>query len=229
MSRPKFDEKKALYADNPVFISKLLDPLTVKVAKVLYIMGFSANLTTVLTFVLGMFGILWMLVLDNYWGLIIAAILITLRNIGDTVDGKIARGAGDFTPIGYFSDLVSDWIIFHAAFFIAVGYLTGNVALGFLCVTGYMSREFTRRHFTTCYGGKITETSTAKNMPFVVSMARKYDLASWFWIIPIILLIEPVWILYITVIFEYGLLLGEGSLDLYLLWKKTKEVRKAKK
>ena len=32
--------------------------------------------------------------LNNYLGLVIAAILITIRNIGDTIDGKIARGSG---------------------------------------------------------------------------------------------------------------------------------------
>ncbi len=224
-----FDEKKAFYSNNPVYLSKLLDPYTVKVAKWMHHIGFSANNTTFLTFILGILGIVSMFVIDSYLGLVVAAILITLRNIGDTVDGKIARGANDFTPIGYFSDLVSDWIIFHAVFFIAIGFLTDHIVVGFLCVTGYMSREFTRRHFTRVYGVKITETETAKKIPSIVSLARKYDLASWFWIIPFILLIKPVWIIYITAIVEYGLLLGEGTIDIYILAKKTKEIREEKR
>jgi phosphatidylglycerophosphate synthase len=221
--RPKFNVKKCVYPDNSVFLSKLLDPYTARIAHFLYWIGFSANMTTVLTFLLGLSGIAAMLLIPAYTGLVIAAILITLRNIGDTVDGKIARGSGTFTPIGGFADLVSDWIIFHAAFFIAVGFLTNHVALGFLCVTGYMSREFARRHFTKIYGIKITETKTAKKMPFIVSLARKYDLSSAFWIIPIILLINPLWIIYAIAVIEYTLLAGELGLDVILLLRKRKQ------
>lgn len=218
--KPKFDEKKALYGENPVYISKLLDPYTVKIAKFMYKIGFSANSTTLLTFVLGLSGIAVMLLFRSYAGLIIAAILITLRNIGDTIDGKIARGSDNFTPIGGFADLVSDWIIFHAAFFVAVGILTNHIIVGFLCVTGYMSREFTRRQFTKNYGVKITETKEAKKIPLIVSLARKYDLASAFWIIPFILLINPAFIIYAVAVIEYTLLFGELVFDIFLLFKK---------
>ena len=220
--RPKFDMKKSLYAENSVYISKLLDPYTAHVAKWMYNLGFSANGTTLLTFFLGMAGIASLLIWRTYTGLIAAAILITLRNIGDTVDGKIARGSNSFSALGGFSDLVSDWIIFHAAFFVAIGILTNNIWLGFLCVTGYMSREFTRRKFTKNYGKKITETKEAKKMPMIVSLVRKYDLASAFWIIPFILLINPLWIIYAIAIIEYGLLIGELGMDFLLLYKKGK-------
>ena len=218
----KFNLKKSINKDNSVYISKLLDPYTAKIAQFMYNLGFSANMTTLITFVLGISGIAFMVFMRNYTGLIIAAILITLRNIGDTVDGKIARGSNDYTPIGGFMDITTDWLVFHALFFVAVGYITGNIIIGFLCVTGYMSREFARRKFTHFYGTKITKTKTAKKMSGIVSLVRKYDLASAFWIIPIILLINPVWVIYGIAIIEYGLLFGELGLDVILLLRKKK-------
>lgn len=221
--RPKFDEKKALYAYNHVYIARLLDPLTVKIAKVMYNLGFTPNLTTLITFFLGMFAIFIMLFFQNYMGLVIAAILITLRNIGDTVDGKIARGSGSSSSVGGFLDIITDWIFFHAAFFIAIGFLTDHIIVGFLCVTGYMSREFTRRKFTDYYGIKITETKKAKNLPFLVSLVRKYDLGSSFWLIPIIMIIiNPVWIIFAIAIIEYGLLFSELGFDLLLFFKEKR-------
>ena len=102
--------------------------------------------------------------------------------------------------------------------------MTNHLALGFLCVTGYMSREFSRRKFTEKFGTKITETNEAKEMPFIVSLVRKYDLAAWFLIIPIILLIKPVFILYFTVIVEYGLLFGELIINYRILIKDNQRI-----
>ncbi len=222
----EFNIKKSIKTTKDIFISRMLDPYTAKIAKFLYNLGFSANLTTFITFLLGMLGIVVLLLMPNYTGLIIAAILITLRNIGDTVDGKIARGSGTFTPIGGFADIVLDWIFFHAAFFVAIGYLTNHLALGFLCVTGFMSREFTRRKFIQNYGIKVTETKEAKKLPFIVSLVKKYDLASAFWLIPILLLINPVLIIYIIAIIEYTLLFGELGFDLVCFWRKSKGIAK---
>jgi len=111
--------------------------------------------------------------------------------------------------LGGFADIITDWIFFHAMFFVAIGFLTGHIVIGFLCVVGYMSREFTRTKFTQINKEKITDTQEAKNISGIVSTVRLYDLASWFWIIPFVLLIEPVWIIYFTVFIEYGLLFGE--------------------
>jgi len=220
--RSKFNIKKSILPNHTIVISKILEPYTAKIAQFLYNLGFSANLTTLITFVFGIAGIASMFIWRSYTGLIIAAILITLRNIGDTVDGKIARGSNTSTPIGGFADIVSDWIFFHAAFFIAIGFLTNHTALGFLCVTGYMSREFTRRKFTHFYGIKITKTKEAKKLPLIIFLVRRYDLASAFWIIPFILLISPVLIIYIIAIIEYGLLFGELGFDI-ICFKKSKK------
>lgn len=220
--KKKFDVKKAIIPNHTMVISKILDPYTVHIAKFLYNIRISANLATLLTFLLGMSGIAIMILMPNYLGLVIAAVLITLRNIGDTVDGKIARGSDTKSPVGGFLDIVTDWIIFHAAFFVALGFLTGNIVVGFLCVTGYMSREFTRTKFTHFHGKKITETSEAKKIPFVVYIARRYDLGTIFWIIPIMMLIiNPVFILYFIAIIEYSLLLGEFAFDLFLFNRKN--------
>lgn len=222
--REKFDLKRSLYGYNTSFISRHLDPYTAKIAQFFYNIGCSANLITITTFILGMASIAVMFVWRNYFGLILAAILLTIRNIGDTIDGKIARGSNNTSPVGGFSDIVSDWIIFHAAFFIAIGFLTNHIAIGFLCVTGYMSREFTRRKFTEKYGIKITETKESKKIPKIVSLIRIYDLGSAFWLIPLFLLInQAVWIIYSIAIIEYSLLFGELIFDYYCFLKKKNE------
>jgi len=222
--RKQFDVRKAVVPNHTMVISKILDPYTAHVAKFFYNIGISANLMTIITFILGMSGIAVMVLIPNYTGLIIAAVLITLRNIGDTVDGKIARGSETTSPIGGFLDIFTDWIIFHAAFFVALGHITNNVTVGFLCVTGYMSREFTRTKFTHFFGTKITETNEAKKIPFVVYLARRYDIGTAFWLIPFVMLLtDPVYILYFISIIEYSLLFGEFCFDL-LLFIKNKNI-----
>ena len=215
--RPEFNLEGSRYKYNPVFISRILDPYTAVIAKYTYKIGLTANKTTLLTFILGMIGIAVMYFNRTFIGLLITAILITLRNIGDTIDGKIARGTKTFSPLGGYSDIISDWLFFHAAFFVVLGIITNHVILGFLCVTGYMSREFARRKFTEIFGTKITETQESKRIPLIVSTVKKYDLASWFLIIPIIMIIQPVLILYLTVIIEYGLLFGELIINYVIL------------
>src|SRR3989344_3564650 len=223
--RPKFDVKKAIYPDgNPVYLAGLQDKFTVKVAKFFYELGFTANLMTLTTFILAMSSILVLLLVRSYVGIVIAAILIFLRNIGDMADGKIARGSNSKSSIGGFSDLISDWIIFLPAFFITLGYITNNITIGFLCVIGYMSREFARTKFTYFYGKKITETKEAKKMPLIVSLVRKYDLGSTFILMPLLLvLINPLWIIYAVVIIEYTLLSGELIFDYYCFLKTKKQ------
>jgi len=220
----KFDEKKALYGENPVYLSHLLDPYTVKIAKWVYHLGFTPNQVTFFNLVLGMTAIALMFFYPIYAIFVLASVLITIRNIGDTIDGKIARGGEMKSPLGGFSDIVTDWIFFHSAFFIVAGYITGNVAIGYLCVIAYMSREFTRTKFTHFYGRKITETDEAKKMSFAVSLARKYDLANVFWIIPIFLLINQLTlIIYFVLIAEVSLFLGELTVDFKLLLRQKKE------
>lgn len=222
--RPEFDAKKAVYPDgNPVYLAGLQDPLTVKLAKFFYDIGFTANLMTLTTFIIAMSSLLVLIFVRSYTGLIIAAILIFIRNMGDMIDGKIARGTNSKSAIGGFSDLISDWIIFLPAFFITLGYITGHIVIGFLCVMGYMSREFTRTKFTYFNGKKITETSEAKRIPGIVSLVRKYDLGSTFILMPILLVtIGPLLIIYAVFIIEYTLLLGELMFDYYCFLKNKK-------
>ena len=222
--RLEFDVKKAIYPNgNPVYLAGLQDPFTVKVAKFFYDIGFTANLMTFMTFIIAMSSIAVLLLVRSYTGLIIAAILIFLRNIGDMADGKIARGSDTKSAIGGFSDLLSDWIIFLPAFFITLGYISGHIVIGFLCVIGYMSREFTRTKFTYFYGKKITETEEAKKIPSMVSLVRKYDLGSTFILMPILLLtIGPMWIIYSITTIEYTLLAGELAFDYHCFLKSRK-------
>lgn len=216
----KFDSKKALYGKNPVYLYGLLDPYTVHVAKWVHGLGFTPNQVTMFNFIIGMSAVALIFFIPTYLSFVIAAILITLRNLGDTIDGKIARGANMKSPLGGFLDIVTDWIFFHSAFFIVIGYITGNVAIGYLCVIVYMSREFTRTKFTHFYGKKITETDEAKKMSFMVSLARKYDLAAVFLLIPVFLLInQPAFIIYFVLVVEVGLLFGELGMDTLLFYK----------
>ena len=219
--RAPFDINKTLYADNPCWLfKKIIDPWTPPIAKFLYNIGLSANILTLISFVLGISGIAAMVLFRNYWGLVIAAVLITMRTLGDALDGKIARGSGTATPFGGFLDIIVDWLFFHAAFFIAIGYITGHIWLGFLCVTGYMSREFARTKFTKSYGVKVTETGEAKKIGGIVSLLKKYDIAGVTLLSPILLLLnQAVWIIIIVAIVEYTLMLGELAFDFRLLWK----------
>lgn len=221
--KPKFDSEKAIYAKNPVWIYGLLDKYTVKVAKFVYNLGFSADLVTLLNFILGMSAILFILFMRNYTGLVIAAVLILFRNLGDTIDGKIARGSGIKSSYGGFSDIITDWVFFHPAFFIAIGFLTNNIALGFLCVVGYMSREFSRRAFERKFGAKAKETEESKKISGITSIITKYDLATVFFVSPLFLLInQPAIIIYAVAIIEYALLLGELCFDYYCFLRKDK-------
>ena len=221
--RAKFDSKKALYGENPVYLYGLLDKYTVHVAKGVYNLGFTPNQVTIFNLFIGMGAIALMFFYRTYWSFIAAAILITLRNLGDTIDGKIARGGNMKSSLGGFLDITTDWILFHSAFFIAVGYITENVAIGYLCVIAYMSREFTRTKFTYFYGKKITGTNEAKEMSKLVSLARKYDLAAVFLLIPIFLLLNQLaFIIYFVLIAEIILFTGELGIDLKLLLSKKK-------
>ena len=216
--KPEFDIEKCLYVKNPCYLYGFLDPYTAPIARFLYNnFGLTANITTLITFILGMVAIVIMYFYRSWWGLLIVAILITIRNIGDTVDGKIARGTNMLSPLGGYSDIIADWLFFHAAFFIVLGIITNHILLGALCVIGYMSREFARRKFTERWGVKITETKEVRNISFIVSLARKYDLASWFLVIPLFMITYPVAILYVTIIIEYGLLFGELIVNFNIL------------
>ncbi|MAH49322.1 hypothetical protein CMI37_26080 [Candidatus Pacearchaeota archaeon] len=227
-TKPKFDLKKSISPNNSVYLSKLLDPYTAHIAKFVYNIGLSADLVTLLNFILGMSAVAIIVFVGTYPALVIAAILITLRNIGDTIDGKITRGSGIKSTYGGFSDAVSDWIFFHPAFFIAVGFLTNHIVIGFLCVTGYMSREFTRRIFDKKYGSKATETKESRKISGLVSIVTKYDIANVFWLAPIFLIInQPALIIYAVAIIEYTLLLGEIGFDYVCFFKKQKALEKA--
>lgn len=218
--REKFDSKKALYGENPVYLYGLLDKYTVHVARWLYNLGFTPNQVTFFNLIIGMFSIWLMFFYQTYWSFVAAAVLITLRNLGDTVDGKIARGGDLKSSLGGFLDIVTDWIFFHSAFFIAIGYITGNIAIGYLCVIAYMGREFTRTKFTYFYGTKITETSEVKKMSSIVSVAKKYDLAAVFLLIPIFLILnQPAFIIYFVLSAEVILFAGELVIDLKILMK----------
>lgn len=220
--RPEFDITKCCYQKNTVNLARLCDPYTAKIARFVYnTFGISANVMTVITFIISITSLVVLFFVRTYDGLVIAAIFIFIRNLTDTLDGKIARGTGTISPVGGFTDLITDWLFFHAAFFIIIGYLTNNLFIGFLCVTGYMSREFARRKFTEKYGDKITETSEAKKMPLVVSIVTKYNLGEVTILTPFVLvLINPVWIIYFVAFMEYFLLLAELSFDYYCFLKK---------
>jgi phosphatidylglycerophosphate synthase len=232
MKKPKFDLKKSVYGYNTVFISRILDPYTAHIAKFMYNLGFSANQVTMMSFLFGLctIAIIYFLYpIYGYTALIVAAILLTLRNIADTVDGKIARGGNMLSSIGGFSDIISDWIIFHAFFFIVVGIVTNHTIIGFLCVTGYMSREFARRKFEKAYGSKASDTEESRKVGGIVSLVKLYDLATGFWLIPLLLLINKLsWIIYTFAVIEYALLIAELGFDYYCLFKKMKSQIKKK-
>lgn len=227
--KPKFDIEKSINPNNSVYLSKIMDPYTAKIAKFAYNMGLTADLVTLLNFLFGMTAIFFILYFENYIGFVIAAILITIRNIGDTIDGKITRGSGIKSTYGGFMDIISDWVFFQAAFFVTLGFVTGHLFVGFLCVTGYMSREFTRRKFEIKYGEKAKNTEESKNVSGVVSLVTKYDQANVFWLIPIFLLLnQPLIIIYAVAILEYLLLFGELGFDFYLFFKKQRAINKSK-
>jgi len=220
--RKEFDITKTTY-EHTMFLPKLLDPITSRLAKFFYNLGISANMMTAITFTISILTIIVLVLVRSYTGLIITAILLFIRNVTDGIDGKIARGSETVSGMGGFADLITDWLFFHAAFFIAIGYITGHIVIGFLCVTGYMSREFARRKFTEKYGIKITETKEAKKSSLIVSIVRRYDLGEVTILSSIILLINPVWIIYSVAIIEYSLLLGELGFDMLCFWKKKKD------
>lgn len=223
-NRPEFEIEKCLYKENPVFAYRFLDPYTAHIAKFVYHIGFSANAVTFITFIIGLLSIAAIFIIPGYNGLIIAAILLILRNLGDTIDGKVARGSGTSSAFGGFSDIIIDWLFFHAAFLIAIGFLTGHEIIGFLSVLGYMSREFARTKFAHFHGIKITETNEAKKISWIVSIVRKYDLATVFLFAPVFLIMnQPALIIYFVAIMEYSLLLGELGFDFMLLHKNRKK------
>jgi phosphatidylglycerophosphate synthase len=229
-NHPVFDEKKALYSKNPVWIYSKIDPYTVKIAKFVYNLGLSANNVTAINLIIGLSAIAILFLVPNYTGLMLSALLIILRNIGDTIDGKIARGSGRTSSLGGFLDIISDWVIFHAAFFISLGILTNHIIIGFLCVTGYMSREFTRRIFEKMHGEKITETKESKKISWIVSIVKKYDLATVFFFTPLFLLFNQLTLLiYLVMIIEYVLLFGEFIFDFRILLKDKKELESKQK
>jgi phosphatidylglycerophosphate synthase len=222
--KAKFDIKRCCYQNNTVYLAKIADPYTAKIARFVYnTFGISANDMTLITFFISIISLIVLFFVRSYTGLIIAAILIFIRNLTDTLDGKIARGTGTTSSVGGFTDLITDWLFFHAAFFIIIGYLTGHIIIGFLCVTGYMSREFARRKFTEKYGIKITETSEAKKKSLPVSIIRKYDLGEVTILSPLaLILINPAWIIFSVAFIEYFLLIGELVFDYYCFFKESK-------
>lgn len=220
--KKEFDISKTI-SKHTMFFPGLFDPPTAKLAKFFYNLGISANMMTAITFAISILTIIVLVSIRNYTGLVIAAILLFIRNITDGIDGKIARGSGTVSGVGGFADIITDWLFFHAAFFIAIGYITGHIVIGFLCVTGYMSREFARRKFTEKYGIKITETNEAKNSSLIVSIVRRYDLGEVNFLSSIILLLNPVWIIYTVAVIEYSLLFGELGFDAVCLLRKARK------
>jgi len=222
--KTKFDIKKCCYKENPIYLARIFDPYTAKIAEFAYNkLGISANIMTLITFLISMISLVILFFIKSYIGLALAAFLIFIRNLTDGSDGKIARGTGKTTAIGGFSDIITDWLFFHAAFFIIIGFITNNIAIGFLCVTGYMSREFARRKFTEKYGVKITETTKAKKISSIVSIVKKYNLGEITILSPIaLLLINPAWIIYFVAFMEYSLLIGELAFDYYCFFKDSK-------
>ena len=108
--KSKFDSKKALYGENPVYLYGLLDPYTVHIAKWIHDLGFTPNQVTFFNLIIGMGAVALIFFVPTYLSFVIVAILITLRNLGDTIDGKIARGGDMKSPLGGFLDIVTDWI-----------------------------------------------------------------------------------------------------------------------
>ncbi len=222
--RKKFDIKKCCYKENTVFLARITDPYTAKIAQFVYnTFGISANVMTLITFLISITSLVILFFLRSYTGLIITAALIFLRNLTDVLDGKIARGTGKISAMGGFSDIITDWLFFHAAFFIIIGYITGHIIIGFLCVTGYMSREFARRTFEKKNGVNVKNTEEAKKIPFVVSIAKRYNLADVNILTPLALvLINPAWIIYFVAIVEYSLLFAELAFDYYCFFKEER-------
>jgi len=225
-TRPKFDLKKSHYEDNSVYLSKLIDPYTAHIAKWAYNIRLTADMVSLIGFILGFSGLFIILYYQTYYALIVAAALITLKNIGDTIDGKIARGSGIKSTYGGFTDIVFDWSFFMPLMYISLGYITGHPQIGFLVVIGYMSREFNRRKFHQKYGMKVTETSEAKKLSGIKSLVVKYDQANAQWLMPIFLIInQPLVFIYLILAIEYTLLLGELAFDYYCFFKKQEKMK----
>ncbi|MBS3080625.1 CDP-alcohol phosphatidyltransferase family protein [Candidatus Pacearchaeota archaeon] len=221
-----FDIEKSYYKDNPVFLSKLLDPYTARLAQYAYNLGLTGDMVTLISFVVGMSGIAIMAYYQTYLSLVIAAILITLKNIGDTMDGKITRGSGIKSTYGGFTDIILDWLIFLPALYLSLGYITGYYYIAFFCIIGYMSREFARRKFQIKYGNKITETEESQKITGIKSIVTKYDQANALWIAPLFLLInQPLLFIYLIAFIEYLLLIGELGFDYYCFFQKQKKMK----
>lgn len=224
--RPKFNIEKCKYGENPVYISKLIDPYTSHLAKFFYYLGLTGDIVTIIGFLIGLTGIIIMFYYQTYLSLIIAAILITIKNLGDTIDGKITRGSEIKSTYGGFTDIVFDWLFFMPLLYLSLGHITGHFFIGFLCIIGYMSREFARRKFQIKYGIKITETKEAEKVNGIRSIVTKYDQANAQWILPIFLFInQPLIFIYAIAIIEYTLFFGELGFDYYCFFQKQKRMR----
>lgn len=223
--RPKFDMERCRYENNSVSLSKLIDPYTSHLSKFAYDLGLTGDMVTIIGFLIGIAGIAIMFYYQTYLSIIIAAVLITIKNIGDTIDGKITRGSGIKSTYGGFTDIVFDWLFFMPALYLTLGHITGHPYIGFLCIIGYMGREFTRRKFHIKYGAKITDTKEAQKITVVKLIVTKYDQANAQWIAPLFLLInQPLIFIYAIAIIEYILFLGELAFDYHCFFEKQKKM-----
>mgnify|MGYP001568501768 FL=1 len=224
--RPEFSLEKCRYENNPVYFSRLIDPYTSHLAKFFYNLRFTGDMITIIGFLIGILGIVIMFYFQNYFALILAAILITIKNIGDTIDGKITRGSGIKSTYGGFTDIVFDWLIFMPLLYLTLGHITGHIYIGFLCIIGYMSREFARRKFQIKYGIKVTETRESEKISRIKSLVTKYDQANAQWLLPFFLLInQPLIFIYAIAIIEYALFFGELGFDYHCFFQKQKNMR----
>ncbi|MFC2003650.1 CDP-alcohol phosphatidyltransferase family protein [Chloroflexota bacterium] len=72
-------------------------------------LGISGNTVTILSFVIGCIGA-GLLAFGNYYGMIVAAVLLNIWIFLDYVDGAVARGSNNVSKYGFFLDCFNDII-----------------------------------------------------------------------------------------------------------------------
>lgn len=94
------------------YVRPIIDPSLNYLGKKLFKLGISADMMTVVGFILGIFAI-FCIVLHQYE---LAAVLILFNRLSDGLDGAIARNS-ELTDFGGFLDIVCDFIIYSGVIF----------------------------------------------------------------------------------------------------------------
>lgn len=108
--RSKFpEEKRELDKANP-WAYFVIRPISFYPTWLFLRLGITANKTTLIGLITGIFGCVF-LSLGSYWAIIIGAILVNTGLLLDYVDGNIARVTDSSSKYGNYIDIISDYII----------------------------------------------------------------------------------------------------------------------